>query len=160
MHRKAPETAFDCVCCVNVGLLQKSSTTILVSVVVCWLFIRNRIAESILKWKNKDWRAVVISQVLSSKLGNLVEVRYLGNLLYLDSPCHIDRQSTMGGNCSYWFFNFFMCSMIWKTDNWVWLINLDINLYTVGDNETLAWKFRADSSQLSFELLFQWKNYF
>lgn len=158
MHRKAPETASDCVCSVSAGLLQKSSTTILVSVVVCWLFIRNRTAENILKWKNKDWRAIVISQVLSSKLGNLVEV---GNLLYLDSPSHIDRQNTMGGNCSHWFFNiFFMCSMIWKTDNWEWLINLDINLCTVGDSETLAWKFRADSSQLSFKLLFQWKNYF
>lgn len=139
IHKRASETASDYVSCVSVGLLRRSLTNYLFSVVACWLFIRNRTAEKFLKWKNKDWREIGFFQALSFKLGNLVEVRYLGNLLYLDSPNNVDRQRTMDCNCTQWFFFFFfpMCSMIWKTDNWEWLINLDIHLHTVGDNETL-----------------------
>lgn len=160
--KRAPETPFDWVSCVSVGLLWMSFTNLLVSVVVCWLFIRNRTAENIAKWKNEDRRAVVISQGLSSKLRVLVEERYLVNLLYLDSHSHVDRQSTMGGNCS-------QCLVVWFFFNV--LHNLeDIQLGMIdysGDSFScswrqwdIAWKFRADSSQLSFELFPQWKNYF
>lgn len=138
IHKRVPETASDCVSCVSVGLLWRSSTNFFVSVVVCWLFIRNRTAENILKWKIKDRRAVVISQGLSSKLGNLAEVRYLGNLLYLDCPSHIDRQSPMGGNCRqqlYIYIFFFKCAQ-WSGrqtigDDWLFWIFIFVQLKTM-----------------------------
>lgn len=162
IHKRVPETASDCVSCVSVGLLWRSSTNFFVSVVVCWLFIRNRTAENILKWKVKDRRAIVISQGLSSKLGNLAEVRYLGNLLYLDCPSHVDRQSPMGGNCrQQLYFYFFFNVLNDLEDRQLGMIDYSgySSLYSWRQWD-IAWKFRADGSQLSFELFFQWKNYF
>lgn len=60
---------------VSVGLLQRSLTNFLLSVVGYWLLSRHRTAESVLKWKNKAWSATVIAKVLFFKPEVCLEVR-------------------------------------------------------------------------------------